>query len=266
LKIADCRLQTGRKAGNGGVVGVIPARWGSTRLPGKSLVAIGGKPLIQRVVENARRARRLDRLLVATDDRRILDVVLGLGVEAVMTRADHASGTDRIAEAVRRVPAAVVINIQGDEPLIDPRLIDRLAQIMLKEADWDVATAAAPIERAAEWNLPSLVKVVFDRAGRALYFSRAAIPFVRNADAAQGRELHWGHVGIYAYRRAFLARFVRTAPSLLERVEGLEQLRALDLGARIAVLKTKARGRGVDTPADVKYVEAVLRREGAAGR
>jgi len=240
------------------VVGVIPARWGSTRLPGKSLVSICGKPLVQWVVESARRAERLERLLVATDDERIADVVKGLGVEAVMTRRDHPSGTDRVAEAVRGIEAAVVVNIQGDEPLIDPGLIDRLADRMLTETSWDMATAAARIKSEADLHNPSVVKVVWDSEGRALYFSRSVIPHVRDREPGYS-VAHWGHVGIYAYRREFLARLVATPPSDLERAEKLEQLRALHIGARMAVLPGEESGMGVDTPEDVQYLERVIR-------
>lgn len=249
--------------GAGGVVGVIPARWASTRLPGKSLVPLCGKPLIQWVIERARAARRLDRLLVATDDRRIADVVQALGAEAVMTRPDHPSGTDRIAEAVQGVEAGVVINIQGDEPMIAPALIDELADAMILDSRWDMATAAWPIRDAGDLQAPSLVKVVFDAEGRALYFSRWPIPFVRDGQAPDGEVTHWGHVGIYAYRRTFLAKFVQTPPSQLEQLEKLEQLRALHIGARIKVVRTVARGIGVDTPEDVKRVESLMR--GGAG-
>lgn len=242
------------------VIGVIPARWGSTRLPGKSLVPLCGKPLIQWVVERAARARRLDRLIVATDDRRIADVVRAIGAEAVMTRPDHPSGTDRVAEAVRGRRADVVINIQGDEPTIEPALIDRLADTMIAEPAWDMATAAAPFARPEDAGPASVVKVVFDAGGRALYFSRWPIPFIRDEPPPAGETTHWLHVGIYAYRRAFLAKFVRAAPSPLERLEKLEQLRALHMGAAIKVVRAAARGIGVDTPEDVKKVEALLRR------
>jgi 3-deoxy-manno-octulosonate cytidylyltransferase (CMP-KDO synthetase) len=241
------------------VIGVIPARWGSTRFPGKSLALLCGKPLVQWVLEGAAKARSLDELLVATDDRRIADAVARIGGKAVMTRPVHATGTDRIAEAVQGTDADVVINIQGDEPLINAALIDELAGVMRNEPSWDMATAARPIETERDLQSPSVVKVVFDGAGRALYFSRSTIPYVREAAAAAGQPVHWCHVGIYAYRREFLARFVAAPQCLLERVESLEQLRALHLGARIAVVQTREKGIGVDTPEDVPYVEALLR-------
>ena len=242
------------------VIGVIPARWGSTRLPGKSLIAICGKPLIQWVVEGARKADRLDRLIVATDDERIAEAVRGLGCEAAMTRSDHPSGTDRVAEVAAQTGAETVINIQGDEPLIDPGLIDALADALAGDADWDMATAAVPIGDTDDLNNPSVVKVVWGQDGRALYFSRSVIPFVRDAALAAAAGLHWRHLGIYAYRREFLERLVREQPTALEQAEKLEQLRALHIGGRIAVIETEDVGIGVDTAADVQYVEAVLRK------
>jgi len=241
------------------IIGVIPSRWGSTRFPGKSLFPICGKPLIHRVIQRCLKARLLDELLVATDDKRIAEAVKATGVKAIMTRPDHPSGTDRIAEAIRGIKADVVINIQGDEPLIDPGLIDRLAEKMVSNRDWDMATAAAPLNDRKELNLSSVVKVVWDRTGKALYFSRSVIPFLRDADI-DSAGLYWRHVGIYAYRASFLAKLVKTAPCALEKAEKLEQLRALHIGGKILVLKTDHAGIGVDTPADVKYVERELRK------
>jgi 3-deoxy-manno-octulosonate cytidylyltransferase (CMP-KDO synthetase) len=242
------------------VVGVIPARWASTRLPGKALVSLCGKPLIQWVMERVRLADRLDEVLVATDDERIRAVVVALGGTAVMTRVDHPSGTDRVAEAVAGRDAGIVINIQGDEPLIDPGLINGLVEVMLKARDWDMATAATPVLTADELSKPSVVKVVSGEQGQALYFSRSVIPYVR--DLAPAGLVHWRHVGIYAYRRAFLDRLVATPPCGLELAEKLEQLRALHLGARIKVVETQEIGLGVDTPEDVVLAEAALRRAG----
>jgi 3-deoxy-manno-octulosonate cytidylyltransferase (CMP-KDO synthetase) len=242
------------------VVGVIPARWASTRLPGKALVSLCGKPLIQWVMERVRLADRLDEVLVATDDERIRAVVVALGGTAVMTRVDHPSGTDRVAEAVAGRDAGIVINIQGDEPLIDPGLINGLVEVMLKARDWDMATAATPVLTADELGKPSVVKVVSGEQGQALYFSRSVIPYVR--DLAPAGLVHWRHVGIYAYRRAFLDRLVATPPCGLELAEKLEQLRALHLGARIKVVETQEIGLWVDTPEDVVLAEAALRRAG----
>jgi len=237
-------------------VGVIPARWGAKRLPGKSLVPIGGKPLLQWVIEGALGAETLDKLVVATDDTRISELATSLGVEAVMTRPDHPSGTDRCAEAVAALDAEVVVNIQGDEILLAPGLVDRLARALLDCEDWDMATAATRIHDVDELRRLSVVKVVWAEDGRALYFSRSVIPHVRN----EGEEaVHWRHVGVYAYRRRFLERLVATAPCASETAERLEQLRALHIGGRIRVLETEHEGIGVDTPEDVLYAERRVR-------
>ncbi len=245
------------------VVGVIPSRWGSTRFPGKSLTMICGKPLIQWVVESCRQALRLNDLVVATDDERIRKVVESFGVRVAMTRSDHPSGTDRVAEAVRYDPADVIVNIQGDEPLIDPGLIDRLVAVMLSTVGWDMATAAAPL--AVEEAVKSTIcKVVMDAENRALYFSRAPIPHIRDHDFHAADTVYWRHIGIYLYRAAFLNKLVAAPPCLLEQAECLEQLRALYLGGRIKVETARHAGVGVDTPADVIVVEKLLRNMGMA--
>ncbi|MBI2440728.1 MAG: 3-deoxy-manno-octulosonate cytidylyltransferase [Lentisphaerae bacterium] len=242
-------------------VAVIPARWGSTRFPGKSLALIAGKPLIQRVLERCRQAKRLDDLLVATDDERIQKAVTALGARVVMTRRGHLSGTDRVAEAVRGCQAEVVVNVQGDEPLIDPNLIDRLVAVMLAGSEWDMATAAAPLG-ADEARQSSICKVVVAADGRALYFSRAPIPYIRERDFQVAETIYWRHIGIYAYRAAFLATLAAAESCLLERAECLEQLRALYLGGRIKVETVAQTSLGVDTPEDVGKVEAALREAG----
>ena len=245
-------------------IGVIPSRWGSTRFPGKSLAPVGGKPLLAWVVQRARQARRLAEILVATDDARIAAAAESFGVAVAMTSPDHPSGTDRIAEAIRGRAADVVVNVQGDEPLIDPALIDRVAGTLLDAADWDMATAAAPIRSVEELHNSDVVKVVRARDGRALYFSRSVVPHVRGAPAGHppvpGE--HFRHIGIYGYRRAFLERLVREPPCALENLEKLEQLRALSIGCRMAVLDGEAFGIGVDSPADVPKAEALLRQAG----
>ncbi len=251
----------GKVFGSMRIVGVIPSRWGSTRFPGKSLAMICGKPLIQWVVERCRQARRLDDLVVATDDNRIRKAVESFGGRVVMTRSDHPSGTDRVAEVVRQLPADLVVNIQGDEPLIDPDLIDRLIEGMLQVPEWDMATAAAPLA-ADEAEQATVCKVVLDAQGGALYFSRAPIPFIRDRDFKTAETVYWRHIGIYLYRAAFLSKLVAEPPCLLERAECLEQLRALYLGGRIKVEKTRHLGVGVDTPADVPVVEKVMRELG----
>ncbi|AKJ64051.1 3-deoxy-manno-octulosonate cytidylyltransferase [Kiritimatiella glycovorans] len=243
-------------------IGVIPARWASTRFPGKVLAPVAGRPLLYHVLDRVRAAGRLAGVRVATDDDRVREAVEAYAdgaVQAVMTRPGHPSGTDRVAEAVGSEEAEVIVNIQGDEPLIEPALIDRLAAVLTEEQGWDMATAASPMSSADERiRQPSVVKVVCDARGRALYFSRAAIPHVRDADESLPEPLYWRHIGIYAYRRPFLLRMVAEAPDALERAEKLEQLRALRMGAAICVLRTEDYGTGVDTPEDVERVERVL--------
>ncbi len=243
------------------IIGVIPARWGSTRLPGKSLQPLLGKPLVQWVVERAAQARCLDALIVATDDERIRNVITACtGAEAVMTRSDHPSGTDRIAEAVSHRNADIIVNIQGDEPLIDPGLIDRIVELMISESDIPMATAAVPITQIVELDNPAVVKVVCDAEGRALYFSRAPIPFIRDTPRQPVPGSHFRHLGLYAYRADFLYRFVAQPPCAIEQIEKLEQLRALNIGARIQVVVGADTGVAVDTPEDIPVAEAALRK------
>lgn len=245
------------------VAGVIPARWGSTRFPGKILAPLCGKPLIQWVWERAQQATKLDHLLVATDDERIADVVQQFGGKAIMTRSDHPSGTDRIAEAIAALHVDAAVNIQGDEPLIDPGLIDKLASSMVGEGAWDMATAATPITDPTLVGASSVVKVVCDAEQRALYFSRSPIPYIRDPnDPAVAHIVYLRHIGVYAYRAAFLGRLVATPPAPLELAEKLEQLRALHLGARIRVLIADNQALGVDEPGDVPAAEAALREAG----
>jgi len=244
------------------IVGVIPSRWGSTRFPGKSLHPICGRPLVAWVIAAAKRARRLDAVVVATDDPRIAAAAREAGGEAVMTRSDHPSGTDRVAEAARASDDDIVINIQGDEPMIDPALIDALADRMVADPAWAMATAACPITTRRDLDARSVVKVVLARDGGALYFSRLPIPCRRDGEPDLASGLYLRHLGIYAYRGAFLKRLVQAPPCALEQTECLEQLRALHLGGRIAVIVTRQAGVGVDTPEDVEYVEAALRERG----
>ena len=246
---------------------LIPARYASTRLPGKPLAEIGGKPMVVRVAERARRSGAVE-VLIATDHERIASVAREHGFEAVMTRRDHASGTDRIAEvaARRRYPGGwVVVNVQGDEPLIAPALIRRVAVNLAAHRDAAMATACHPIASARELGNPNVVKVVLDHDGYALYFSRAPIPWARDAYASGIRQVPralpvYRHLGIYAYRTAFLRAYTRLAPAAIERFEALEQLRALAHGYRIHCAITRsAPGPGVDTPADLKRVRRAYR-------
>ncbi|TAE74335.1 MAG: 3-deoxy-manno-octulosonate cytidylyltransferase [Verrucomicrobia bacterium] len=238
-------------------IGILPARWGSTRFPGKPLHLIAGKPLIQLVWEQCSKCSRLDEVIIATDDPRILSAAEGFGAKALMTSPEHPTGTDRLAEAARSLAhAEILINIQGDEPLIDPALIDELAATMAADPSLDMATAANPLDPAdPAVQDANVVKVVTSLDGRALYFSRSPIPFFRNA--VDGLPV-MRHKGIYAYRRSFLERFVTWPPSPLEKAESLEQLRALENGASIKVLLTHDTSPGVDTPEQAAQVEAIL--------
>ena len=243
-------------------LGIIPARYGSTRLPGKPLVPLAGKPLVQHVWERARRARRLAGLVVATDDERIETVVAGFGGLAVMTSPGHASGTDRLAEVARSRSAALYVNIQGDEPLLDPADVDTLVDGLARDPSSPMGTLAVPLADPREAEDPNVVKVVCDATGRALYFSRARIPHPRNPETGPQGAAWRKHIGIYAYRREFLLEFASWPPTPLERMEGLEQLRALERGSAIRVFPARGRYHGVDTPEDVAAVQIALR-EGA---
>lgn len=246
-----------QSSSNTHILGVLPARWGSSRFPGKPLHSIAGKPLIQHVWERCQQCSNLDELLVATDDERIMAAVTSFGGRAVMTSPDHPTGTDRIAEALQAVPQAThIVNIQGDEPLIDPQLVDQLAAAMVADPGLDMATAANPLDPSDPVvNDPNVVKVVMALDGRALYFSRSPLPFFRNAVA--GLPV-FRHKGIYAYSRTFLERFVSWSPSPLELAESLEQLRALENGASIRVISTTDTSPGVDTPEQAREIERIL--------
>jgi 3-deoxy-manno-octulosonate cytidylyltransferase (CMP-KDO synthetase) len=230
---------------------VIPARFASSRLPGKPLLRETGKYLIQHVYERASRAKCASDVIVATDDARILSAVREFGGRAVMTRADHASGTDRVAEVARGLSASVVINVQGDEPQLEPDAIDQLANLM-RDPNADMATLAVPISDPDAYHSPNVVKVVCDDRQRALYFSRAPIPMVRDGapDFAAHPPRFLQHLGVYAYRREFLLRLALTPPHPLEQAEKLEQLRVLGTGGAISVGTVTEAHRGVDTPAD----------------
>ncbi len=252
------------------VVAIIPARYGSTRLPGKPLARIGGKPMIQHVYESTAKAKGLDRLLVATDDRRVAEAVRGFGGEAVMTAKDHASGTDRLAEVARKIKADWVVNVQGDLPFIAPQTISLAVRSMRRDRSVPMGTVRTPIDNEAEWRNPNIVKVLTDRRGFALYFSRAPIPYMRNRfvdldgrqRSASANKRLWGHrhIGLYVYRREFLLKFARLRPSAIELIESLEQLRALSYGHRILVADVEENSVEVDTPQDLAKAENYLRR------
>lgn len=241
-------------------IGIIPARFASTRFPGKPLALIAGKPLIQRVVEQCKKAKSLAEVIVATDDARIADAAKKF-CRVEMTRADHPSGSDRIAEVASRVACGAVVNIQGDEPLIEPKVVDAVADALAHEA---MSTAATPVRQSAEYDNPNVVKVVVNAAGRALYFSRRTIPYLREAASRSANEQlaafpFLKHLGIYGYRRGTLLKLVQYPVSPLENAEKLEQLRALENGIQIAVVKVDYDSVGVDMPEDVAKVEKILR-------
>lgn len=237
------------------VLCVIPARYASTRLPGKPLSMIAGKPMIQHVYERACQAEMPDEVVVATDNELVEKAVLDFGGKAVMTSPDHPSGTDRLAEVALMYPDVdVIVNVQGDEPMIPPEVIDNLAQVFANEADLNMATMKVEMEEA-DYDNPAAVKVVTDLNGNALYFSRSLMPYPRNKP--EGYKV-FKHVGIYAYRRNFLLKYAALAPTPLEKAESLEQLRALENGYKIKVLESNFKGIGVDTPEDLAAVNALF--------
>lgn len=253
------------------VIAVIPARYASTRLPGKLLLDLGGKPVIVRTVEQVLKSQTIDRTIVATDDERIARVVSEYGFEAVMTAANHESGTDRIAEVARRdLPeASIIVNVQGDEPMISPKTIDLAVSEALRDSKIDIVTTCERIRSAADVISPNVVKVVVDDSLDALYFSRSPIPYPREAVARFGsleRALSdeaviagfRKHTGLYVFRRESLIRFAALPPGALERSEMLEQLRALAAGARIRVVETNEPSVGIDTPEDIELARALF--------
>jgi 3-deoxy-manno-octulosonate cytidylyltransferase (CMP-KDO synthetase) len=237
-------------------LGIIPARWASTRFPGKPLHPIAGKPLLQHAWEASRRARKLDHLIIATDDFRIAEAAFKWGAEVALTSANHSNGTDRIAQvAARAKQFGHIVNIQGDEPMVDPKLIDRLVRELQRDPKLEMITAAHPFADPQEAESPHQVKVVVNVKNEALYFSRGVIPFARNMPAPPQ---YFRHQGIYGYTRHLLLRFVRWKISPLERAESLEQLRALENGVRIKVVMTRSGSPGVDTPEDARMIERLL--------
>jgi len=250
----------------GSVLALIPARFASSRLPGKPLVEIAGKPMIQHVYERTRSAGRAERVVVATDDQRIFDRVHDFGGEAIMTSTDHTSGTDRIAAAARELGGAdIIINIQGDEPLITPEVIDTLVEA-LEATDCDCATPVGRIDSARDLFDTNVVKVVLRKDYVPLYFSRSPIPCCRDLQPEEwiGAHTYYRHIGIYAYRSTALEKFVGGAASALENCEQLEQLRMLDLGMNLFCVETEYVGHAVDTPEDVMKVERVMQEMGIA--
>jgi len=252
------------------VVAIIPARYDSTRLPGKPLAQIGGKPMIQHVYHSATKAKVLDRVIVATDDRRIEAAVKQFGGEVMMTSPNHASGTDRLAEVARKIKADLLVNVQGDLPFIHAQTITRAVQPLARNRTIPMGTVCTAIFDEREWHNPNVVKVLTDQAGFAMYFTRAPIPYVRKQDLdPSGKKIQprtkqrlWGyrHLGLYVYRRDFLLKFARLRPSALEQIESLEQLRALENGYQIFVARVEERSVEVDTVEDLRRAENFLKR------
>lgn len=240
-------------------VGVIPARYASSRFPGKPLADLRGRPLVQHVYERARRSKTLARVVVATDDLRIRDAVVAFGGEVQLTGLHHPSGTDRVAEVAASLSCEIVVNIQGDEPLIEPPMIDEAVSPFFVESDLIMGTVCRRLEKEEEWQSPHVVKVVRDRRGFALYFSRTPIPYSRAESSefrVQGSDCaeYYKHIGLYVYRRDFLLTLASLAPTPLEETEQLEQLRALEYGYPIRVVETKYDSIGVDTAEDLERI------------
>ena len=238
-------------------LGIIPARWNSSRFPGKILKNILGKPMIQHVIERVEKSNYLNEINVATDDKRIREFVISLNkskVNSIMTNPDHPSGTDRVAEVARNFKYDFIVNIQGDEPLINPKLIDKII-LKLNDKSWDMVSAAVGSKNTKDFNNSSVVKVIFDKNNKALYFSRSPIPYDRDNNDKSLSINYWNHIGIYGYQNNFLQKLVLTEPSYAEKVEKLEQLRALHIGGKICIIETNEISIGVDRPEDVKKVE-----------
>ena len=247
------------------IAAIIPARFASSRFPGKPLAPLCGKSMIQWVYERTASSRLVDRVIVATDDERIAETVRVFGGEAVMTRSDHPSGTDRLAEVAANLDSDIVVNVQGDEPLIEPGMIDQAVAPLAADPTIPMGTLKSRIDDPCDYLNPNVVKVVTDLQGFALYFSRAPVPHWRDQDRGDDRGMHglnaFRHIGLYVYRREFLLTFASLSPTPLESVEKLDQLRALENGYRIRVVESGFSSHGVDTPQDLARVEKMMRRQ-----
>lgn len=244
------------------VIAVIPARYASTRFPAKPLADIHGKPMLQHVYERSMKATLIDDVIVATDDERIFNAARAFGARVVMTSTKHETGTDRLAEVAETLDSAeLIVNVQGDEPMIEPAMIDAAVAPLLAQPDINMGTLMATIDNQADFANPNVVKVVTDKCGSALYFSRAPIPYTRDLEIEQEQVYGFKHIGLYVYRRDFLLRYPHLQPTVLERTEKLEQLRVLEHGYRIHVALTEHQSMGVDTPEDLEKVKAALWRQ-----
>src|SRR5437773_3458710 len=250
-------LGSPKQMGSLKVVVVIPARYASTRLPGKPLISLAGKPMIQRVYERAKLAKHADRVIVATDDERVVKAVEAFGGEARMTRSEHRTGTERVAEVAAREEGDVFVNVQGDEPLLDPKAIDVAVNSLLEEPPASISTVATPIKTPGDIMDPNVVKAVLDFDGNAIYFSRAPIPWVRDT-ASKIQVRHLKHLGLYVFQREALLEYPTLPQGELERIEQLEQLRWMENGWKIRVAEVEHDAVSVDVPEDVARVENVL--------
>lgn len=241
------------------ILAVIPARYASQRFPGKVIAELAGKPLVVHTFERTLQASCIDKAVIATDDLRVLEALEPYDIPVVMTSDTHPSGTDRIAEVARNTTADIIVNVQGDEPMLDPATIDRAVEAMLANPKLDMATAKHAIANPDDIRDPNVVKVVCDKQGMALYFSRSPIPHMRDiGEMATELPTYWQHIGLYVFRRSFLLDYASMPPTSLEQIEKLEQLRALENGHRIAVVETEFKTIGVDTPADLERVRKLL--------
>lgn len=244
------------------VIGILPARWASTRLPGKVLMNIAGKPLVQHTWQRVKLCRELSRVIIACDEEHVFEAVKAFGAEAMMTKKEHASGSDRVAEVARQYSADIIVNIQADEPFVDPHLIDAMVVALSEDKKCVMSTPIQPCSSLEEIHNPNIVKVVIDQNQEALYFSRSMIPFQRDgALASQDIKQYFRHLGLYAYRRDFLLEFCSWPVSFLEKQEKLEQLRVLEAGYRIKTVKTEMTAIGIDTMEDVRKAEEYLKNE-----
>ena len=241
------------------IIGVIPTRYSSTRFEGKVLADLLGKPIIQHVWEKAKQSTLLNDVLIACDDNRIKDAAEKFGARVVLTSKDHTSGSDRIAQAVTSLDVDIVVNIQGDEPMVKPEVIDKLTQVLIDDPSCSMATVITPLRNKEDLQDPNVVKVVTDLNGYALYFSRSIIPYSREKREVQDAQCY-KHIGLYAYRKEFLLKFTALPASSLEKIERLEQLRALEAGYKIKIVKTDSDTIGVDTPQDLATVEEILKK------
>jgi len=242
---------------------IIPARYGSTRFPGKPLALIHGLPMVQHVCQRVAEAAMVDRVIVATDNERIVAAVEDFGGEVMLTRADHPTGTDRLAEVAEKIDSELIVNVQGDEPLIDPRMVDQAIVPLIADRQIKMGTLAARIDRLDDFHNPNVVKVVKNVAGRALYFSRAPIPWPRDLSSEELStalpDLNlWRHIGLYVYRRELLLEYPSWPKTPLEKLENLEQLRVLERGIELYVAETEFNCHGVDTPADLDRVSMLM--------